>query len=58
MWIYNRWGELIYETTEGKAWDGTYAGEPVMMDVYAVRYKVKDFKGRNHYYSATFTLLR
>lgn len=58
MWIYNRWGEMIYETTEGKAWDGTYAGEDVMTDVYAVRYKVKDFKGRNHYYSATFTLLR
>ena len=58
MWIYNRWGELIYQTDEGKGWDGTYAGEPVMTDVYAVRYKVKDFKGRNHYYSATFTLLR
>jgi gliding motility-associated-like protein len=58
MWIYNRWGEMIYETTDGKGWDGTYAGEDLMTDVYAVRYKVKDFKGRNHYYSATFTLLR
>jgi gliding motility-associated-like protein len=58
MWIYNRWGEMIYETTEGKAWDGNYANEPVMSDVYAVRFKVKDFKGRLHFYSATFTLLR
>ena len=58
MWIYNRWGEMIYETTDGKAWDGTYANAPVMSDVYAVRFKVKDFKGRLHFYSASFTLLR
>lgn len=58
MWIFNRWGEMIYETTDGKPWDGKYAGELVMPDVYAVTYKVRDYKGRWHYYSATFTLLR
>ena len=58
MWIYNRWGELVFQTETGEAWDGTYMGEPVSQDVFAVKYKVRDFKGRWHYYSSSFTLIR
>lgn len=58
MWIYNRWGEIIYHDDAGKAWDGTYGDSEVMQDVYAVRFKVKDYKGRYHYYSTTVTILR
>lgn len=38
--VYNRWGELIWETRniqageELKGWDGTYKGEPLTPDVY------------------------
>lgn len=33
--IYNRWGELLFETTENnKGWDGTYGGEVVQDGLY------------------------
>jgi gliding motility-associated-like protein len=58
MSIFNRWGELIYFTDNGTPWDGTYQGEPVMEGVYAVSFKVRDFKGFWHYKSTSFVLLR
>ena len=34
-WIYNRWGNLVYEFTDpGDGWDGTYRGKPVGTGVY------------------------
>jgi gliding motility-associated-like protein len=33
--IYNRWGQLIFETTSpAVGWDGTYIGEKVQLDTY------------------------
>ena len=33
--IFNRWGELIFETDDiGGAWDGTYRGENCQDGVY------------------------
>lgn len=58
MSIFNRWGELVYETNNSEPWDGTYKGEPVMEGIYAVTFKVRDFKGIWHYYSTSFVLLR
>lgn len=58
MNIFNRWGELIFQTDKGEPWDGTYQGEPVMEGVYAVTFKVKDFKGIWHYKKASFVLIR
>ncbi len=38
MSIFNRWGEMIFETTElGKGWNGTYRDKPCPMDVYVYR---------------------
>ena len=36
--IYNRWGEVVFETTDmAKGWDGTYQGERVNDGVYVYR---------------------
>jgi gliding motility-associated-like protein len=33
--VYNRWGQLMFETsTLGAGWDGTFNGQPQVMDVY------------------------
>ena len=35
MYIFNRWGELIYEIHHiDGSWDGDYLGEPCQQDVY------------------------
>jgi gliding motility-associated-like protein len=37
MSVFNRWGELIYESTNpNAAWDGTYQGQPAPQGVYAI----------------------
>jgi gliding motility-associated-like protein len=58
MKIFNRWGQLIYHTDNGKPWDGRYNGELVQEGVYAVLIEVKDFKGKNHYVRSSVHLLR
>lgn len=58
MSIFNRWGEMVYFTDNSTPWDGTYMGEDVMEGVYAVYFKVRDFKGRWHFASTSFVLLR
>ena len=36
--IYNRWGELMFETTTlEECWDGTYKGKPIQSGVYVYR---------------------
>jgi gliding motility-associated-like protein len=43
MRIYNRWGELLYETNDmSHGWDGTYNGELVENDVYTFLVLYKD----------------
>lgn len=35
LYVYNRWGEVIFETTNPKQqWDGSYAGQPVEQGTY------------------------
>ena len=35
--IFNRWGELIYETRDQSGWDGRYQGEIAKGDVYVYK---------------------
>jgi len=59
MTIYNRWGQLMYETHDPiEGWDGTFQNEKapsgvyyVFIDVRGTMYQFKRFKG-------TVTLLR
>jgi gliding motility-associated-like protein len=38
FWIYNRWGELIFETTDlNKGWDGVYKGQPQASGIFVWR---------------------
>ena len=32
--VYNRWGQLVFESTDNSGWDGTYKGAPAASDVY------------------------
>lgn len=35
FWIYNRWGELVFETTDlTRGWNGTYKGQPQNSGVF------------------------
>lgn len=57
--IYNRWGELVFETTDlSKSWDGTYKGTPCPVDSYM--YIADGIKRDNKPFSVkgAFTLLR
>jgi gliding motility-associated-like protein len=43
MLIFNRWGQLIYESNEvTKSWDGKYKGKQVESGVYTYRIEALD----------------
>jgi len=43
MSIFNRWGQMIYETTDiKKGWDGTYKGNRCMLGTYVYRIVYED----------------
>lgn len=59
MYIFDRWGEKIYETTDlSKGWDGTYKGAEAQQDVYIYRVDIIDIHGEKHRYNGHFTLVR
>jgi gliding motility-associated-like protein len=46
--IYNRWGEMIFETFDPyKGWDGTYMGSPVPMGAYVYDIILETFSGKD-----------
>lgn len=59
MYIYNRWGELIFESNDDQYhWDGTYKGEQVQQGTYVYRFYLLDWKGHDHQYKGIVTLHR
>lgn len=57
--IYNRWGELLWETTDlEEGWDCTFNGGPVQQDVYI--YKISYFDTDKKWYElrGTFYVVR
>ncbi|MBN4051539.1 PKD domain-containing protein, partial [bacterium AH-315-M05] len=61
MYIYTRWGELIFETDDiDKHWDGKafYSNELVQTDIYVWKIFTKDMLGQKHEYVGHVTLIR
>lgn len=61
MLIFDRWGELVYETNDiNKPWDGRVNGGSEMSksDVYVYKITVFDIKSNQHTYQGTVTLVQ
>ncbi len=61
MWIFDRWGEMLYYTTDiRKGWDGSVKGHEVdgKQDVYQWKVIVTDIMGKAHHYIGHVTQLK
>lgn len=57
--VYNRWGELMFETTDlKKGWDGVYKGMKADPAVFAWYVKGKCYNGREFFKKGNVTLIR
>ena len=55
--ILNRWGGLIYSTTE-TTWDGMVSGKKVAAGTYVYKVTVKDFTNKEHIRTGTVLILK
>lgn len=59
LYIFNRWGQLIYETEDANAnWDGTYLGNPVQIDAYVWKIDYLDNLNERHEFLGHVSVLR
>lgn len=60
LFIFNRWGELIWENHDpSMGWDGTYNGKIVQTGMYTWRARVKDmYNDSKHEFNGTINLLK
>jgi len=59
MKIYNRWGELVYQTTEvDSGWDGTINGKPAPLGTYIHHTELTDDMGITFVKSGEIVLIR
>ena len=58
MFIYNRWGEMIYYTTNLSGWDGSINGYYVPDGVYCYIIAYRDIKKRPVIKIGSLTLIR
>ena len=57
--IYNRWGELIFETNEiSQGWDGVYKGNSQGIETFVYQAKVKFFNNQFEEKGGDITLIR
>ena len=58
LMIFNRWGELIFESSNQEiGWDGTYKGKPAKQDVYIWKVKGSYSDGRGFTKTGDVTLM-
>ena len=59
MLIFNRWGELIFQTKDvNQGWDGYYLGKLSPQDVYVYKVTVQWLNGQKETKTGNFTLFR
>lgn len=59
MFVTNRWGEKIYQTTNPKdGWDGNFKGEQMPLGVYTYYIRYRSYEGLPIEERGTFTLIR
>lgn len=60
MQIYNRWGEIVFETNSlnGRGWDGKYGGDDQPTGVYIYTINVSFANGITERYQGNVTLIR
>lgn len=56
--VYNRWGEQVFDTTEGMAWNGEHRGIAAEIGVYAYFANVTFADGTTQTYKGNVTLIR
>ena len=60
MQIFNRWGQIIFETTrlDGRGWDGRFNGKVQPEGVYVYLIDAQIDGDRNEHYQGNVTLIR
>ncbi len=59
MRIFDRWGELIYTTSDFyQGWNGFYKGQKAKEDVYIYKIYLLDLMGNHHEYLGHITVLK
>jgi len=60
MQIFNRWGELIFETNKinGRGWDGAFNGKPQPEGAYVYIMDAEIDGTRTEHYQGNVTLIR
>jgi gliding motility-associated-like protein len=57
--LYNRWGELVFETTDkNKGWDGIYKGKKTDPGVFVYHLKATCFDGQEFFKKGNVSLIR
>lgn len=58
MQVYNRWGELMYSTIEGKPWDGRFRDAMVPEGVYFYRVTMNGLNKTRGYFEGTVMVVK
>ncbi len=58
MYIFDRWGLLIYNSPTGQPWDGTYRGRRVQEDTYVYQIVANTWDGNQQTFVGAVTVLR
>ena len=57
--VYNRWGQLLYSTSqEGQGWDGIFRGKKQPSGTYVYTAGAIDYTNKNYFIKGTFVLIR